>query len=228
MDDQINMREFLIQFQDYVAPRLDTYEQAVYLYIFRHSRLIGLDEVTLGFQSARYKIASGTGAKGHAISQKSIYSRLDSLVKKGLLERIATLHSGTRVRLRLPSEVAGVVPASPSEAAISLEQMDFFSVPENRSLIVAREQSKCFYCLRTLKPESCVIEHVNSRPEGGNSYRNVVAACRQCNNRKGPGAAEDLLRTLYRDGFLADSEFEGRLSHLQQLAAGLLRPAVAP
>jgi hypothetical protein len=29
------------QFQDYLAPKLDTYEQALYLYIFRHNRLQG-------------------------------------------------------------------------------------------------------------------------------------------------------------------------------------------
>lgn len=201
MDEQVNLQEFLIQFQDHVAPKLDTYEQAVYLYIFRHSRLIGVDEITIGFQSARQKIAMGTGAKGHAISEKSIYSRLDSLVEKGLIERIATQHSGTRVRLHLPSEVAGFIPAQSSEAAMTLEQMDFFNVADNRLLIVEREQGKCFYCLRKVDSDSCVIEHVNSRPEGDNGYRNVVAACRQCNNRKGPNAAEDFLRTLYRDGF---------------------------
>ena len=147
MDDQIDLHEFLVQFQDHVAPKLDSYEQAVYLYIFRHSRLIGLSEVTIGFQSARHRIATGTGTKGHPISDKSIYSRLDSLVQKGLLARIATQHSGTRVRLRLPSEVAGLIPDSSSEAAITLEQMDFFNVPDNRLLIVEREQGKCFYCL---------------------------------------------------------------------------------
>ena len=81
--------------------------------------------------------------------------------------------------------------------------------------------------VRKVDAQSFVIEHVNSRPEGNNGYRNVVAACRQCNNRKGPGSAEDLLRTLYRDGFLTDAEFEGRLSHLQQLEAGLLRPVLS-
>jgi hypothetical protein len=31
MDEQINLQEFLIQFQDHVAPKLDTYEQAIYI-----------------------------------------------------------------------------------------------------------------------------------------------------------------------------------------------------
>ncbi len=49
--------------------------------------------------------------------------------------------------------------------------------------------------------EKTVIEHVVSRPAGGNGYRNVVAACRQYNNRKGDSDAEDFLRILYAKGF---------------------------
>ena len=30
----MDIREFFIQFQDHLAPKLDTYEQAIYLYIF--------------------------------------------------------------------------------------------------------------------------------------------------------------------------------------------------
>jgi hypothetical protein len=71
-----------------------------------------------------------------------------------------------------------------------------------------------------------VIEHVQSRPEGNNSYRNVVAACRECNNRKNDSSVEDWLRTLYREEFLGPMEFEERLSHLQQLRAGLLKPEI--
>ena len=37
MDAKIVLEEF----QDYLAPTLDTYEQAVYLYILRHGRLQG-------------------------------------------------------------------------------------------------------------------------------------------------------------------------------------------
>ncbi|MGH9552929.1 MAG: hypothetical protein ACRD3W_26350, partial [Terriglobales bacterium] len=67
--------EFLIQFHDYLAPKLDTYEQAIYLYIVRHSRLIGLDDATLGFKSARARLACGIGEKGKPLSEASVYAR---------------------------------------------------------------------------------------------------------------------------------------------------------
>jgi hypothetical protein len=57
----MDIKEFFQDFQDYLAPRLDVYEQAIYLYIFRHSRLQGETEVTIGFRSARPQMAFGIG-----------------------------------------------------------------------------------------------------------------------------------------------------------------------
>ena len=59
----MDVKAIIEQFQDYPAPRLDTYEQALYLYIFRHSRLLGNAEVTIGFKSSRLKMAFGIGVR---------------------------------------------------------------------------------------------------------------------------------------------------------------------
>ena len=99
-------------------------------------------------------------------------------------------------------------------------------MPANRERILAREGGRCFYCLRQLTKENHVIEHVVSRPVGSNGYRNLVAACRECNNRK-KSSADDWLRTLYREGFLDAAEFEERQSHLERLRAGELKPPSA-
>ena len=131
---------------------------------------------------------------------------------------------GSRIRLRLPAEIPGVIPQAAREPTITLEEMDFFAIAENRKLILEREDHKCFYCLRRLSADNHVIEHVVSRPEGNNSYRNLVAACMQCNNRKGESEAADFLRVLLREGRLTDDEFEQRVLHLTRLRAGELRP----
>jgi len=60
----MDLHEFIVQFQDYLAPKLDTYEQAIYLYVFRHSRLLEIEEVIIGFKSARIRIACGVVEKG--------------------------------------------------------------------------------------------------------------------------------------------------------------------
>ncbi len=216
--------QFLAQFQDHLAPRLDTYEQAIYLYMVRHSRLVAQEEVVIGFKSARKAMAVGSGQAGRPMSESTCSEKLRSLEQKGCVKVIGTERGGTRVRVRLPAEIPGVLPAVVRLVIASLEDMDFFDVPENRELILRREGGRCFYCLRMIDRSNYVIEHVVSRPLGTNSYRNVVAACLKCNNRKGASEAEDFLRTLYRENLLSAEEFEERISHLERLRAGELRP----
>lgn len=68
----MDLGRFIIDFQDHLAPKLDTYEQAIYLYIFRHSRLTGKEDVVIGFKSARARVACGVGQKGKPISDNSL------------------------------------------------------------------------------------------------------------------------------------------------------------
>jgi hypothetical protein len=224
----MDLKHFIEQFQDYLAPKLDTYEQALYLYIFRHSRLLGQDEVVIGFKSARARMACGIGEKGKPMSENTAYEKLQSLKSKGCIEIVSSERAGRRIRLKLPEEIPGVIPEPSIEAAaLDIEQMDFFSVPENRPLILEREEYRCFYCLCKLTKENHVIEHVVSRPDGNNSYRNVVAACRQCNNRKNDSDAEDFIRTLYRESFLSATELQDRLLKLTHLKGGELKPKLS-
>jgi len=215
-----------IQFQDHLAPRLDVYEQSLYLFIARHTIAVGQFDATIGFKSARKKMVTGVGTAGAPPSETTIYEKLKSLEAKGCIKILSSERTGTRVRLFPPHEIPGVIPDTSPETSLTLEQMDFFTVAENRKLILEREGRQCFYCLASLNSENHVIEHVASRPNGNDSYRNVVASCRQCNNRKSAEAAEDFLRTLYREGLLSPEDFKGRLSHLERLRAGELRPAL--
>jgi hypothetical protein len=61
----------------------------------------------------------------------------------------------------------------------------------------------------------------------GNSCRNLVSCCIECNLRKGDRPARDFLRTLYCLGRLTPAELDGRLRALKDLAAGKLRPLVS-
>ncbi len=223
----MDYREFFIQFQDYLAPKLDAYEQAIYLYIFRHSRLVGIDEVTIGFKSARNRTACGVGEKGKPMSENTAYIKLASLQEKGCISILRTTHTGRALKLYLPSEILGVVQEVLPEVVLDLEEMDFFTVPENRLLLLKREEFRCFYTLQSLDESNFVVEHVVSRPEGNNSYRNLVAASREANNKKGATSAEDFLRRLFRDGYLNEGEFQDRLYKLARLKAGELKPSIS-
>ena len=222
----MDLKQFLEEFQDHLAPNLDTYEQAIYLYIFRHSRLQGKLEIVVGFKSARQQMAFGVGEHGKAMSESSCYKKLRSLESKRCLHIVGAERNGTKVKLHLPSEIEGLIPPKQDTFELSLEEMNFFDVPENRAAIVRREGNKCFYCLRSITSSNYVIEHVVSRPEGNNSYLNLVASCLSCNNKKGNALAEDFLRTLYRAGYLTEVDFEQRLLALQMLKNGELKPNV--
>lgn len=223
----MDYREFFIQFQDHLAPRLDAYEQAIYLYVFRHSRLLGLDEVVIGFKSARSRMACGIGEKGKPMSENTAYVKLASLQEKGCLSIIRTTHTGRALKLHLPSEILGVIQEAPPEVVLDLDEMDFFTVPENRLLLLKREESRCFYTLQSLDESNFVVEHVVSRPGGNNSYRNLVAASREANNKKGATSAEEFLRRLFREGYLSELEFQDRLQKLALLKAGELKPPIS-
>jgi hypothetical protein len=221
----MDLKIFVEQFQDYLAPRLDTYEQALYLYIFRHSRLIGEDEIVIGFKSARARMACGVGQKGKPMSENTAYEKLQSLKSKGCIEILSSEWAGRRIHLKVPSEIPGLIPDPAIEVpTLTVDDMDFFSTPENRRLILEREANRCFYCFRGLNANNYVIEHVVSRPEGSNGYRNVVAACRECNNRKGEADVEEFLRVLYRESFLSASDLQDRLQKLARLRSGELKP----
>jgi len=222
--EPIDLKEFLIQYQDHLAPKLDTYEQAIYLYIFRKSKLLGLDEVTIGFKTDRSRLATGIGEKGKPMSESSCYSRLQSLEEKGCIKVVRTNHAGRLLRLNLPSEIPGVIPPPAQERVVDIETMDFFDDPANRLLLLKREDYKCFYTFQKLDKDNFIVEHVVSRPVGNNSYRNCVAASREANNKKGTTSAEDFLRRLFRENYLSESEFLDRMKVLAQLKDGLLKP----
>ena len=222
-----DLRDFFQQFQDHLAPKLDTYEQAIYFYIFRHSRLVGLDEVVIGFKSARARMACGIGEAGKPMSENTAYEKISSLQRKHCITVVQTEHKGRRLRLHLPSEIEGLVVAEPTTPTdIDIEEMDFFNDPENRLAILKRENYRCFYTLKQIDTNSFVVDHVVSRPDGNNGYRNVVAASREANNKKGSIPAENFLRQLFRDGYLSEQEFSGRLKALTDLRQGLLKPVL--
>lgn len=219
-----DLASFFTTYQDHLAPRLDVYEQAIYLYIARHTIVVGTREAVIGFKSARKKMAFGIGTAGSAPSESTIYEKLRNLETKGAIRVLSSENTGTRLAIVLPLEIPGVVPTPQESVLLDIETVDFFSVPEYRRLILEREESKCFYCLAALNVSNHVVEHVISRPNGSNSYRNVVAACRQRNNRKSGAAAEDYLRLLYREGLLGMDELMERQAHLERVKQGEVRP----
>ena len=221
----MDTKKFIEGFQDYMAPTIDTYEQAIYLYLIRHTRLLGKEEECIGFKSAVRQMAFGVGEHGRPMAESTAYEKLRSLESKGYIRKIRTEHRGTVVGVFLPWEISDLIPANNQAIFVDIEDMDFSDVPENRNRILERENRCCFYTLKPLDNRNFVIDHVVPRSNGGgNGYRNVVASSLEANNRKGSMAADDFIRKLFREGFLNEEELEGRIKALEQLRNGELRP----
>ncbi|MEC7770116.1 MAG: HNH endonuclease signature motif containing protein [Bacteroidota bacterium] len=213
---------------DFAEPKMDVYEFAIYMYLIRHTRLIGKEEEVFGFKSIRKSMVIGVGESGKPMSEGVCYGRLRTLETKGFIKSISSEHKGTRIRVLYPSEIGGLVTHSSViiEKEIDIEEMDFFEIPENRLKILERDKWKCFYCFKKLNEDNYVLEHVVSRPEGKNTYRNLVASCRTCNNKKDSLNVNDFLRQLYRDNIISDTELKTVSDNLIKLKNGDLKPEI--
>jgi 5-methylcytosine-specific restriction endonuclease McrA len=108
---------------------------------------------------------------------------------------------------------------------INMVDADFLRNVTLRKAIHAREQNRCFYCLRRTTPAVQCLDHVVPRSRfGRNSYRNLASSCMECNSQKGEKVAEDFLRELYRERRLSATELAERLRALEALASGKFRP----
>lgn len=224
---KLNAEQAWKDFEDLLAPQLSfsLSDRAVYSHLFRHSRL----ERKQRFQFSIPWLAHGVG-----VSSKTARDAVRRLIARGVLylvERNTQAHHV--VCLRLPSEVravrAGKIapyrPAPAPRAAVNLEEEDFLRTRPLRHAIHAREDGRCFYCLRPITCKRWCLDHVVPRAQSGrNSYRNLVSCCVDCNSKKGERPAEEFLRSLYRERRLNDDELTGRLRALDNLAAGKLIP----
>lgn len=218
--DQQALLAMVEEISDRLIPELhlDSYEQSLYWYLFRQTRLSGAIEAMISYASIE---------KAIGVTKTAATRRLRSLEEKGCIKVVDTGWGGTKVSVSLPDEILGprAVPAEVKPGDI--ESIDFFAQEQYREAILRRDDSTCFYCSRKLSRENYALDHLVPQSDGGNnSYRNVVASCHSCNSSKNNASAEDFLRRLYRSGCLNDTEFETRLLAVEALKQGELKPEV--
>ncbi|PYU17002.1 MAG: hypothetical protein DMG37_01045 [Acidobacteria bacterium] len=215
------------QFEDFLYPQLgfSITDRAVYHHLIRHSRLDGKLELHFSIPWL---------ARGIGISTGPVRESVRRLIAIGVLRLIHRSKSGHIVEVRLPDEIRAARPGALSPPAsrsanppVNLEELDFLKTRALRQSIHLRERGHCFYCLRRTDARIQVLDHVEPRAKGGgNSYRNLVSSCLECNSLKGERSAPDFLRWLFRDRRLTASEMHAGLRALEALAAGKLPPPV--
>jgi len=205
--------------EDLLFPQflLSVWERTLYYHLLRHTRVIGQEYTLFGLDS----LAKRTGMSVHKV-RKSIRS----LHQKRCIVIDERSRQGHSVRVLLPSEIA-LAPLGESEPIIDIKSIDFFTGRNYVEALATREQGKCFYCLRAITVESCVLDHVKPQLDGDdNSFRNVVAVCHECNSRKGGNGADSFLRILYREGLFTQVEFSEQAARIVALQKGQLIPDI--
>jgi hypothetical protein len=223
------------QLDDFVVPnlRLNVIDRAVYSHLLRHTRL----ECRHRLSFTQLQLAKGVG-----VCRNTARSSLRRLANRGAIRLIESSLHGHLVEVLLPAEIRVGFRNAPDRpllcrlpkappilrpAAPTIDELDFFSTPSLRRAIYARERYACFYCLRRLKKGTQCLDHVVAQMHsGGNSYRNLVACCIECNARKAHKPASELLCRLFRERRLTAGLLAARLSALEALSAGKLRPSL--
>jgi hypothetical protein len=213
------------QLDDFVVPKLalNVLDRAAYSYLLRHTHLEG---------RRRLHFSLPWLAHGVRISKGGARAAIRRLLARGALRRIERTWDGQTVEVLLPEEICAALPESCNGAdcarSVNIEDLDFFRTDSLRKAIHARERGACFYCLRRLKRAVQCLDHVVPQARsGGDSYRNLVSCCLECNFRKGQTAPADFLRLLRRERRLTARELTARLRALDALASGKLRPTLA-
>src|SRR5437899_2692868 len=213
---------------DELAPKLglSVIDRAAYLHLLRLTHVEGKRRLRFSILG----IAPHLGLSGGPVREA-----VRRLLDKGALRLIERSNIGHLVEVRLPREVraprdsrTGTGGCDKLPSRVNLDEVDFLRTPALRQAIHAREGGVCFYCLRRTPSRAHCLDHVVPvAKSGGNSYRNLVSCCLDCNSRKKDLPAEDFLRRLYRERRLSAKDLSARLLAVQALAAGKLRPVVA-
>lgn len=143
--------EALRDIQDHLAPLMDTYEQAMYqyIYIFRHTILEGKDTAIISIRTAN--IGLGKSKAGSLPSEAQKAKKFRALEEKGYINIVSRSYKGTEVKINLPKEIAGVVPSEIHlDEDIDIDTIDFYEGRKYVDELLKRESHKCFYTLQRI------------------------------------------------------------------------------
>lgn len=218
-----DIKDVIIDIQDHLVPILDTYEQAIYHYILRHTLLMGEDSTL--FSTKRASIGLGSGVKGTPPSESSRSKKLRSLEKKGAIKILERSHRGIKVALVLPTEIPNLISNHEGVESIVLDVLDFYNDRRLMPSILEREGYRCFYTGKKISEDNCYLDHLVAQSEGGdNSYRNIVASSFEANSMKNAMPVDDFIRQLYKDDLLSLTEFKELKQKIEDLKSGKLLP----
>jgi hypothetical protein len=202
-----------IEEEFYPGRRVGLGERVLYFHLLRLTRLAG--KRLLNISVPRLALALSMSKNG---TRNALYG----LAKNGAVRLLQHNRAGHYMEVKLPREIPGYAPDAETSA---MEQVCWSKGRENRRAIFEREGHHCFYCGKPLGVASRALDHVVPQVYGGgDSYRNVVACCTQCNSAKKTATGEEFLRRLFLEGMLGRKVFFRRIRVLEELKQGKLKP----
>ena len=218
-DSDGNVVLVIQQIEDFLVPHLelDTFEKSLYYHLFRHTRLIGKTEFLFVISAA---------PKAVGMTDYAARDRIRALDKKGCIKIREITRNGLIVEVYLPAELPGCIKDNThSSEPIDIENIDFYNDPVFRKSIFEREKHSCFYCYKKITDKNGVLDHLIAQVnKGTHSYRNVVACCHECNSKKRGQNGVDFVRGLYRNGIVNSEELQDRLTNIEKLINGEIKP----
>jgi predicted DNA-binding transcriptional regulator len=214
MDEPLDFAQVCRDIEDYLVPhlRLGAGERALYYHLLRLSHAEGV---------RRAHVSKRMLARGIGCSTTTVNGHLRRLTQKGCVRIVERGLLGHILEVLTPDEIPGCLTPTAAPEDGELEVADCFKNEKMRAAILRRERQACFYCLRELRANAAVFDHVVAAAAGGdNSFRNIVACCFDCNARKGSRTATEFLREMYRTSRLSEAEFDARLGALKSLQDG--------
>ena len=217
--------EVLIEIQDKLVPILDSYEQAIYHYLLRHTYLMGVETCLYSTRTAEIGFGSGENSKKPSMKTRS--KKLRSLEEKGCVQIIERSNKGITVKLLLPSSIPAISNPVEEEFSVNLDDLDFYKDKRLISSILEREKYRCFYTGRKITVENCYLDHVTPQSKAGNnSYKNIVASCFDANSMKNDLEVNEFIRLLYKDDIISLQEFQELREKIERLQRGELKPDI--
>ena len=147
----MDIKTVIEQCEDHLFRRLkvSVRERALYYYLLRHTRLVGRNQHTFPLSSL---------AKAVGVSESTARGDIRNLGKRGCIQIDERSKSGHLVRVLLPSEITGGLPSdAESPAPLNIESLDFYTGRRFIRALIAREGNACFYCLRSISEDTCVL-----------------------------------------------------------------------
>jgi hypothetical protein len=160
---KLNAADVWRDVEEHLTPAFSLWpsDRVVILYLLRASRLAGQRTILM---------PARTLSRATLLSRSTVRIALRRLAARGIIRILKRDYSGLRIAVKLPREIPGCVSESRLPDGRLLDSLDFWTSRNRRSAIFRRDGNRCFYCLRRLRPNSRVLDHVIPRAAAGSSH----------------------------------------------------------